>query len=61
MCEGYAAQQLSIPSGEQEWKGWAESLNAIDVFANEAIPNPHAFDNWQDWASALVNAVNPRD
>jgi hypothetical protein len=29
------------------------------VFANEAIPMTENFDNWFDWAEALVNAVNP--
>ena len=61
MCEGYAAQQLCIPSNEDEWVNWAEGLKAIDIFSNEAIPSPQSFNNWQDWASALVNAVNPRD
>ena len=61
MCEGYATQQLCIPSGEEGWVSWAEGLKAIDIFSNEAIPSPQSFNNWQDWASALVNAVNPRN
>lgn len=56
MVEAYAGQQLSIPDGD--WKTWAASLKAIDVFSNEAIPGPYVFDNWQDWAAALVNAIN---
>lgn len=60
MCELYAAQQLSIPSGEDGWKDWAAGLKAIEVFANEAVPEPYAFNNWQDWAQSLVGAVNPR-
>jgi len=35
-------------------------LKAIDVFANEAIPEPYQFDDWQEWAAAMVGAVNPR-
>ena len=56
MVEAYAGQQLAIPDGD--WKTWAASLKAIDVFSNEAIPGPYVFDNWQDWAAALVNAIN---
>ena len=58
MCEAYAAQQLSKNTPEEEWKQWAAGLKAIDVFVNEGIPGPYIFENWQDWASALVGAVN---
>jgi len=56
MVEAYSTQQLAIPDGD--WKTWAASLKAIDVFSNEAIPGPYVYDNWQDWAAALVNAIN---
>lgn len=58
MCEAYAPQQLAIPDGEEDWRPWAASLKAIDVFSNEAIPGPYVFENWQDWAAAVVNAIN---
>ena len=58
MCEAYAAQQRSTPTGEENWKSWAAGLKAIDVFENEAIPGPYVYENWQDWAQAMVNAVN---
>ena len=58
MCEAYAAQQLSSNTPEEEWKQWAAGLKAIDVFTNEGIPSPYIYENWQDWASALVGAVN---
>lgn len=60
MVEAYAGQQLTIPNGEENWKSWAVGVQAIDLFANEAIPNPYLFSNWQDWAEALVGAVNQR-
>jgi len=60
MCEAYAGQQLSIPSGEEHWKEWAASLKAIDTFTNEAIPGPYVYNNWQDWASAVVGAINQK-
>ena len=59
MCELYAPQQLEIPDAQTDWKTWGQGLCAIDVFANEAIPRTDSFDDWHDWAEALVSAVNP--
>lgn len=59
MVELYAAQQLSIPDALTDWKKWGDGLSAIDVFSNEAIPRTDQYDNWFDWAEALVAAVNP--
>lgn len=58
MCEQYAAQQLSIPDGRGDWKSWGVGLLAIDVFTNEGVPSPYSFENWQDWASAVLNVMN---
>ena len=60
MVELYAPQQLEIPTPTTDWKAWGNGIRAIDVFANEAIPMTDAYENWFDWAQALVNAVNPR-
>ncbi len=60
MCELYAAQQLSIPTPDTDWKQWGEGLKAIDVFTNEGIPGPGPFNDWQEWAQAVVGAVQPR-
>lgn len=60
MVEQYAAQQLSIPTPYTDWKEWALGLKAIDIFNNEAIPSPDFFDDWFDWAAALLGAINPR-
>jgi hypothetical protein len=59
MCELYATQQLAIPNASTNWQDWASGLKAIDVFANEGIPGPFIYDDWHEWAEALVNAVNP--
>lgn len=58
MCEAYAAQQLSMKTPEEGWKEWAAGLKTIDIFVNEGIPGPYIYENWQDWAQALVGAVN---
>ena len=60
MVEAYAGQQLAIGVSEEQWRNWASGINAIDVFMNEAIPSPDYYSNWQDWATALVNAVNQK-
>lgn len=59
MCELYGTQNLEIPTESTNWQEWASGLKAIDVFTNEGIPGPFIFDDWQDWAAAMVNAVNP--
>jgi len=58
MCEAYAGQQLAIPTATTDWKEWGAGLKAIDVFTNEGIPGPYIYQNWQDWAAALVGAIN---
>jgi hypothetical protein len=59
MCELYATQQLAIPNANTDWRQWGEGLKAIDVFTNEGIPGPAVFNDWQDWAQAVVGAVQP--
>jgi hypothetical protein len=59
MCELYGAQNLAIPNATTDWQLWGDGLGAIDVFANEAIPRTDQYDNWYDWAEALVATVNP--
>jgi hypothetical protein len=59
MCEQYAPQQLEIPTPFTDWKTWGNGLSAIDVFSNEAIPHTDNYDNWYEWADALLGAINP--
>jgi len=60
MVEAYSAQQLEIPSGAENWQAWAVGMSGIDIFANQGLPNPYLFGDWQAWAEATVNAVNQR-
>ena len=60
MVELYSPQNLEIPDRNTDWKLWGNGLKAIDVFVNEGAPSTEDFDDWQDWAQALVSAVNPR-
>ena len=59
MCELYPTQQLANPDANTDWRQWGEGLKAIDVFTNEGIPGPAVFQDWQDWAQAVVGAVQP--
>jgi hypothetical protein len=59
MVEQYAAQNLSIPMSDTDWKEWGQGLLAVDVFTNEAVPNPELYDDWREWASAVLGAINP--
>jgi hypothetical protein len=60
MCEAYAGQQLAVPNPDTDWKEWGMGLKAIDTFTNEGIPSPDIFEDWHDWAAALVGAINQR-
>ena len=59
MCELYSPQNLQIPNDLTDWVKWGEGLNAIDVFSNEATPRPDQYENWLDWAQAMLAAINP--
>jgi hypothetical protein len=58
MCEAYAAQNLEIPNGEDNWKGWAAGFVGIDLFARVGMPNPYQYDDWQEWAMAVTNTLS---
>ena len=60
MVEQYGANQLEIPTPQTDWRLWGNGLKAIDIFTNEAIPSTDQYDNWYDWAEALLAAINPR-
>jgi len=60
MCEQYAANQLEIPTAQTDWRMWGNGLKSIDIFTNEAIASPDDFENWDEWAEALLAAINPR-
>lgn len=61
MVEQYAGQNLEIPGPTTDWKLWGDGLKAIDIFSNEAIPSPETYENWFDWAAALLASINPRN
>ena len=58
MVEAYASQQLQIGLTEDKWQDFAQSMLAIELFNNSAIPQPAAFKQWNEWAEAVVNVVS---
>lgn len=58
MVEAYASQQLQMNLTEDNWKDFATGMLAIGLFNNDAIPQPEAFNKWNEWAEAVVNIVN---
>lgn len=58
LVELYGAQNLVIPDASTDWQQWGAGLLAIDIFTNEAAPNPYAFDDWREWAQQLIGVVN---
>lgn len=60
MVEAFDSQQLEIPNANTNWQDWASGFNGIALFAAEgiAIPSPHAFNSWDEWAASTVNAFN---
>lgn len=59
LVEQYAQLQLEIPTSQTDWRAWGNGLFNLGFFSNEAVPKTEEFDNWFDWAQALLNAVNP--
>ena len=58
MVEAYASQQLQMGLTEEKWQEFANSMLAMELFNNSAIPQPSAFDKWNEWAEAVVNVVS---
>lgn len=57
MAEQYATNHVEIPTQFTDWKLWGNGLKAIDVFADQAIPNTDNFPDWLQWAQAVVGAM----
>jgi hypothetical protein len=58
MVEAYAGQQLITGATEDQWQEWGIRVMNVSELEVNSVPNPHLYGNWQDWAQALVSAVN---
>jgi len=58
MCELYASNGLEKPNPQTDWKQWSEGLLAIDIFTDQAVPNPRNYEKWYDWVIATIGSIN---
>lgn len=54
MAELFAANQLGT-APEDQWRNWADAMSGIGRFPG--VPSSIGFATWQEWASALNNAL----
>jgi len=57
MAELFAPQQLGYVD-EENWRSWVDGLNGIGYFVQSGIPDHRPYENWQDWAMAMVGIMN---
>ena len=57
MEELFAPQQLGHVV-EESWRAWVDGLNGIGYFVQSGIPDHRPYENWQDWAMAMVGIMN---
>jgi len=60
MQELFAANDLGTMP-EEKWQTWAAGVNGIGYFVQSGVPDPRSFQNWQDWAMALVGIMTVED
>ena len=41
-----------------DWKSWAAGLLSLNPNAQLGVPQPYVFDDWQEWASRLIGALD---
>jgi len=41
-----------------DWKSWAAGLLSLNPIAQLGVPQPYVFDDWQEWASRLIGALD---
>ena len=43
---------------EEHWRKWVDGMNGIGYFAQSGLPDHRPFDNWEDWAKAVVGSMS---
>lgn len=43
---------------EEEWQQVARTISGLATFANYAVPDPEAFEDWRVWVNMFIEAVN---
>lgn len=54
----YYSEEPLMYAPENEWKEVAKNIGQLTTFESYPVPDPDAFDNWRDWASALSFILN---
>lgn len=54
----YFSEEPIMYAPEEDWKLVAKDISELPTFENYPVPDPEAFENWQDWASALSFILN---
>lgn len=57
MAELFAPQQLGYVV-EEQWRSWVDGMNGIGFFVQSGIPDHRPYENWKDWAEAMVGIMN---
>lgn len=53
----YGQEPLPYHS-EDQWRDTAKSVGQLTTFEVYPVPNPDAFENWQDWALEFTEIIN---
>lgn len=57
MIEQFAANPLpKVP--EAHWKIFVNEMTKLSYFTKSAIPTSDSYQNWQDWAKAMVGILS---
>ncbi len=56
LTEGLAAYNVPSPV-EDEWFGWACALFSSPDLAQQGLPDPRGFADWQSWAERVFQAL----
>jgi len=54
----YFSEEPIMYDTEDNWKLVAKNISQLTTFESYPVPDPEAFETWQDWASALSFILN---
>jgi hypothetical protein len=41
-----------------DWKSWASGLLSLNGISQLGVPSPYQFDDWREWATRLIGALD---
>jgi hypothetical protein len=54
----YFSQETLPYVVEESWREFAHAMVGLATFDAYGIPAPENYDQWQDWVSSMITAVN---